>query len=255
MKEEFWKESDFETSFYNASDFESRFSKNVRFSVNLKQIVLLESEFLQHVKFWNIFFTTRQILVRIFNNATDFYVILVLKIEIFLDNSLLKNLSNYVLIQANLKQLVSFWIRILQRVSFRIKLLSSYRFLLWLSALRQNLSQDVYNASVSDEKNVVRKSSFYGKLALKEQFSWSIYTVKSSMLAFLWILEDLLRKNLFSFKKKKLDQNFWKKNLFSNHFLYNASCFESRFSNESDLEPFFYNSTISNRKFYNLSDF
>ena len=111
LKEKFGKESDFETSFYNASDFESSFSKNVRFSVNLKQLVILESEFLQHVKFWNISFTTRQILVRNFNNATDFYVILVLKNEIFLDILLLKNLSKHVLNQANLKQLVSFWIR------------------------------------------------------------------------------------------------------------------------------------------------
>ena len=87
------------------------FQKMSDFQSTLNNSSFLESEFLQHVKFWNISFTTRQILVRNFNNATDFYVILVLKIEIFLDNSLLKNLSNYVLIQANLKQLVSFWIR------------------------------------------------------------------------------------------------------------------------------------------------
>ena len=100
---------------------------------------------------------------------------------------------------------------LLQRVSFRIKLLSSYRFLLWLSALRQNLSHVFYNASVSDEKIVVRKSRFFGKLALKEQFSWSIYTVKTSMLAFLCILEKLMRKKMFSFKKKEIGSNFFKK--------------------------------------------
>ena len=62
--------------FNNASDFESRFSKQVRFIVNFKQHVLLETEILQHVKFWNILFTTSQTLIRNFNiflyNAPDF---------------------------------------------------------------------------------------------------------------------------------------------------------------------------------------
>ena len=87
------------------------FQKMSDFQSTLNNSSFLESGILQHVKFWNISFTTRQILVRSFDNATDFYVILVLKNEIFLDNLLLKNLSKHVLIQANLKQLVSFWIR------------------------------------------------------------------------------------------------------------------------------------------------
>ena len=130
--------------FQNMSDFLS----------TLNNSSFLESEFLQHVKFWNNFFTTRQILIRNFRNATDFYVKLVLKKEIFLDNLFSRNLSKLVRIQANLTQLVSFWIRNLQRVSFRIKLLQFCRFLLWLSAFRQNLSQDFYNASDFDEKTV-----------------------------------------------------------------------------------------------------
>ena len=132
--------------FQNMSDFLS----------TLNNSSFLESEVLQHVKFWNIFFTTRQILIRNFNNATDFYVKLVLKKEIFLDNLFSNNLSKHVLIQANLKQLVSLWIRYLQRVSFRFKLLQFCRFVLGLSALRQDLSQDFYNASDFDEKTVFR---------------------------------------------------------------------------------------------------
>ena len=139
--------------FQNTSDFQS----------TLNNSSFLESEFFQHVKFWNIFFTTRQILIRNFNNATDFYVKLVLKNEIFLDNLFSNILSKLVRIQANLKQLVSFWIRILQRVSFRIKLLTPCRFLLWLSALRQNLSQDFYNASHFVEKTVSRKLNLLEK--------------------------------------------------------------------------------------------
>ena len=81
------------------------------FLSTLNNSSFLESEILQHVKFWNIFFTTRQILIRNFRNATDFYVKLVLKKEIFLDNLFANNLSKHVKIQANLKQLVSFWIR------------------------------------------------------------------------------------------------------------------------------------------------
>ena len=111
LNEKFWNESDFETSFYNASDFESRISKHVRFSVNFKQLVIFGIGIFTACQILNIFFTTRQILIRNFNNATDFYVKLVLKNEILLDNFFSKNLSKYVSIQANLKQLVSFWIR------------------------------------------------------------------------------------------------------------------------------------------------
>ena len=137
--------------FQSMSDFQS----------TLNNSSFLESEFLQLVKFWNIFFTTRQILIRNFNNATDFYVKLVLKKEIFMDSLFSNNLSKLVRIQTNLKQLVSFWIRILQRVSFRIKLLQFCRFMLWLSALRQNLSQDFYNASDFDEKAVFRNLKLF----------------------------------------------------------------------------------------------
>ena len=128
--------------FQNMSDFQS----------TLNNSSFLESEFLQHVKFWNIFFTTRQILIRNFNNATDFYVKLVLKKEIFLDNLFSKDLSKHVRIQANIKQLVSFWIRILQCVKFRIKLLTPCRFLLWLSALRQNLVKIFTTHQISMKK-------------------------------------------------------------------------------------------------------
>ena len=72
------------------------------FLSTLNNSSFLESEFLQHVKFWNFFFTTRQILIRNFKNATDFYVKLVLKKEIFLDNFFSNNLSKPVRIQAKL---------------------------------------------------------------------------------------------------------------------------------------------------------
>ena len=69
------------------------------------------------------------------------------------------------------------------------------------------------------KKVLLENQDFFGKLAFKEQFSWSIYTVKTSMLAFLCILEKLMRKKLFSFKKKKLDQTFWKKSVFESFFV------------------------------------
>ena len=82
--------------FNNASDFESRVSKYVRFLVNSTQLVIFESEFLPRDGFWNIFFTTRQILNRIFNDAKGFYKELNLKNEFFLDSLLSKNLSKHV---------------------------------------------------------------------------------------------------------------------------------------------------------------
>ena len=97
--------------FNNASDFESRISKYVRFSVNFKQLVIFGIGILSACQILKHLFTTRQILIRNFNNATDFYVKLVLKKEIFLDNLFSNNLPKHVWIQADLKQLVSFWIR------------------------------------------------------------------------------------------------------------------------------------------------
>ena len=95
-------------------------------------------------------------------------------------------------------------------------------------------------------KSVFRKSNFVEKLALKDTFIWSIYTIKASKLAFCAVLENLLRKKIISFRKKWNWIKLFENNRFLKHFL---SCFESRKSNASDLEPFFYNSTISNRKF------
>ena len=76
--------------FNNASDFESRKSNYVRISVKSTSSSFFESEFLESVRFWNILFTTRQILNIIFNNATAVHVKLILKSQICLDNSLSK---------------------------------------------------------------------------------------------------------------------------------------------------------------------
>ena len=161
----------------------------------------MESEFLQHVKFWNIFFTTRQILIRNINNATDFSWNWFRKRKFswtICFQIIFQNLSEF---KPTLSNSSVFGSDFLQRVSFRIKLLSFCRFLLWLPALRQNLSQDFYNASNFDEKTVFRN---------------------------LKLLEQLLPKKCFHSKKKKWIKNF-EYNRFLNHFLYNASCFVSSF--------------------------
>ena len=73
IKSSFWikkirKESDFETSFYNASDFESRISKYVRFLVNFKQLVIFGIQIFTACQILKHHFTTRQILIRNVNN-------------------------------------------------------------------------------------------------------------------------------------------------------------------------------------------
>ena len=116
----------------------------------------MESEFLQHVNFWTILFTTSQNLIRNFNNATDFYVKLVLKRKFswtICFQIIFQNMSEF---KPTLNNSSVFGSKLLQRDSFRIKLLTPCRFLLWLSALRQKLSQDFYNASDFDEKTVFR---------------------------------------------------------------------------------------------------
>ena len=66
--------------------------KRSKFLVNFTQPVIFVSETSQRVRFWNIFFTTHQVLNGNFNNATDFHVRLVSKHQAFLDNLLSKNL-------------------------------------------------------------------------------------------------------------------------------------------------------------------
>ena len=61
------------------------------------------------------------------------------------------------------------------------------------------MNQDFLKASDFDEKTVFRKSKIVGKLAIKDYFIWSIYTKKTSKLAFCAFLEKLFRKKLFFF--------------------------------------------------------
>ena len=133
--------------FQNVSDFQS----------TLNNSSFLESEFLQHIKFWNIPFTARQILIRNFNNATGFYMKLVLENEFCLTICFRKIFQKMTAFKPTLNNSSVYGSELLQRVSFRIKILTSCRFLLWLSALRQKLNHDLYNASDFDEKTVFRK--------------------------------------------------------------------------------------------------
>ena len=73
-------------------------------------------------------------------------------------------------------------------------------------------------------------------------------------------------KKMFLLEKKICESKLLKRVKFWTTFLYDASYFESRISNASDLGPFFFNSTIfgskfsesvrfRKQKFYNASDF
>ena len=82
--------------------------------------------------------------------------------------------------------------------------------------IASNLNQDFTNALDFDEKTVFRKSKFVGKLALKDAFIWSIYTIKTSNLAFFVHSRKSCsgKSCFFSFKYFFLDQNFWKYSVF-----------------------------------------
>ena len=111
----------------------------------------------------------------------------------------------------------------------------------WISTYRQNLNQDFYNPSDFVQKTVFRKSRTVGKLALKQSLSRSIYTLKTSKLAFLSILGKIIPEKVV-FNRKAFCIKIFGNFQFLIHFLYNASYFESKVSNASDLEPFFHNS-------------
>ena len=148
-----------------------------------------ETSFLPHVRFWSEILRTQQIFT--WNCFWKRNISWTICFQI-----IFQHLSEF---KSTLSNSSVFGSELLQRVSFRIKLLSFCRFLLWLSALRQNLSQDFYNASDFDEKTVFRN---------------------------LKLLEKLLRQKMFHSKKKYFIKSF-EYNCFLNQFLYNASCFES----------------------------
>ena len=93
-------------------------------------------------------------------------------------------------------------------------------------------------------KTVLRESKLVGKLALKEPFIWPTYTKKRQNWLFLCIPRKVVPvKAVFFPSKKVLWIKTFENNQFLNRLLYNASHFDSRSSNASDLEPFFRNST------------
>ena len=158
-----------------------------------------ETLFLPHVRLWSKILTTQQIFMwnwfwkRKFSWTICFQMVF-------------QNLSEFKPTLSNSSVYAS---ELLQRVSFRIKLLSICRFLLWLSALPEDFSQDFYNASDFDEKIVVRN---------------------------LKLLEKLLPKKIF-IQKRKIGSNFliiigfW-------IIFFKRVKFWTNFSNASDLEPF-----------------
>ena len=162
LNQEFQNMSHFQSTLNNSSFLESEFCSMSNF----------ETSFLPHVRFWSEFLRTQQIFTwnwfwkRNISWTICFQIIF-------------QHLSEF---KSTLSNSSVFGSELLQRVSFRIKLLTPCRFLLRLSALRKNLSQDFYNASDFDEKTVFRS---------------------------LKLLEKLLPKKMFSFKKENLDQNFW----------------------------------------------
>ena len=193
--------------FNNASDFESKISNYVRFLVNFKQLVFFGSEtfcsmsnfensFLPHVRFWSEFLGTQQLFTWNWFRKRNFSWTVCFQI-------IFQNLSEFT---PTLSNSSVFGSDFLQRVSFRIKL-SFCRFLLWLSALRQNLIQDFYNASDFDEKTVFRN---------------------------LKLLEQLLPKKYFHSKKKNWIKNF-EYNRFFESFFVQRVMFCVNFSNASDL--------------------
>ena len=76
-------------------------------------------------------------------------------------------------------------------------------------------------------ENSPSKNQLVGQFTPQKRQSW----------LFCPILERLFRKKLF------LIINRFESKQFLNHFLYNASFFESRVSNASNLQPFYHNST------------
>ena len=112
----------------------------------------------------------------------------------------------------------------------------------WISTQRHEPKSRFLQRTRFRSKNCFRMSRIVGNLALKQSFSRSIYTLKTSKLAFLSILGKVIPEKVV-FNKKAFCIKIFENYRFLNHILYNASYFESTDSNASDLEPFFYNST------------
>ena len=128
------------------------------------------------------------------------------------------------------------------------------------------MNQDFNNASDFDEKTVFTKWKSVVKLALKECFIWSVYTIKTSKLAFFCIHGKVVPGKVVLFLYKIfLDKNFSKYSVFESFvvqrlifWIKNFKCVRLR-AVFSQLDKFrienFWTCQISEKKLYNASDF
>ena len=99
----------------------------------------------------------------------------------------------------------------LKRLRLLNKLITSYQSVYWISTYRQNLNQDFNHALGFNEKDCFEKF----KICWKTRSQRSIYlanihrkVVNVGFFVPSWKI--CCGKKMFSFKKKKLDQTFWK---------------------------------------------
>ena len=116
--QDFWKNQILKPVFNNEWDSNQVFQNRTIFWWTLHNSSFFVSEILQRVRFWNILFTTHQVLNGNFNSVTDFHVKLIPKHQAFLDNLLSKSFfSIYIVKMSNLK-FPSFLERLILRAMF-----------------------------------------------------------------------------------------------------------------------------------------
>ena len=186
----------FWSKFLTARHIRSKIFKISQFLVNFRQLVIFCIENFTARRILKNPFATHQDLNGNFNNATDFHVKLVSNHQASLDNLLSKNffcqftslkcqswrfptfLENLFLtamflgkrhsLNRKLWEKSDFESVFLQRFWLLNKISTSCQSLNWISTKRRNLNRDFYHALDFDEKTVLRKWKFVGKLVLKE---------------------------------------------------------------------------------------
>ena len=128
--------------FNNESDSNQVFQNGTIFCWTLHNSSFFVSEILQRVRFWNILFTTHQVLNGNFNSVTDFHVKLVPRHQAFLDSLLSKIFFSIYIVKMSNLRFPSFLERLILRAIFLKENI------LWIGNFEKNqiLNQFFHNA-------------------------------------------------------------------------------------------------------------
>ena len=201
--------------FNNESDSNQVFQNGTIFWWTLHNSSFFVSEILQRVRFWNILFTTHQVLNGNFNSVTDFHVKLVPRHQAFFDSLLSKIFFSIYIVKMSNLRFPSFSERLILRAIFLKENI------LWIGNFEKNqiLNQFFHNAP-----------DFLTKQNCScQSLNWVPHSVRTWVKMF--TTHQILKQKLFVKKKTDFDESSSLRKFFLDRFtLKNANFCSYAFS-------------------------